>query len=67
MYSVVQKAQNRTLAGDVELFARSLQTLLTVTLRFPTLAPEITSDFSFKVNKLTITSDKNKEGGREEK
>ncbi|PVD23414.1 hypothetical protein C0Q70_16683 [Pomacea canaliculata] len=48
MYSVVQKAQNRTLAGDVELFARSLQTLLTVTLRFPTLAPEITSDFSFK-------------------
>nr|KAG5703223.1 hypothetical protein BaRGS_034134 [Batillaria attramentaria] len=39
LYEMVQKAQNRTLAGDVDMFALNIHTLLDVTLRFPALAP----------------------------
>ena len=39
LYRILRKAQNRTLAGDVDMFAINLHTLFDVTLKFPAVAP----------------------------
>ncbi|XP_076439888.1 uncharacterized protein LOC143279684 [Babylonia areolata] len=41
------KAQNRTFAGDVEMFATNLHTLFDITRRFPALAPAAPSARAF--------------------
>ncbi|XP_070196079.1 uncharacterized protein, partial [Littorina saxatilis] len=40
LYELLRKARNRTLAGDVDMFAINLHTLFDVTLRFPAVAPD---------------------------
>ncbi|XP_076462045.1 uncharacterized protein LOC143294556 [Babylonia areolata] len=40
LYQILRKAQNRTLAGDVDMFAINLHTLFEVALRFPAVAPD---------------------------
>ena len=39
LYHILRKAQNRTLAGDVDMFAINLHRLLDLSLNFPAVAP----------------------------
>ncbi|KAL8566790.1 hypothetical protein ACOMHN_005741 [Nucella lapillus] len=48
LYEILHMARNRTLAGDVDMFAINLYTLVDITRRFPAVAPGPGGSFSLK-------------------